>query len=133
MPYKPSTEVSMSKTYKHFDVGIPRTRASHALSAFMSRVKILPLCHFVSISLEKFSAKDRKPENPCTWHSVEGTFEVKTDFTRSGFGLFPCLSTITLRYFFEFFKISRFNSLHFRPALFIHTVVLFEREALLWH
>ena len=51
---------------------------------------------------------------------VLGAFHVNTASTASGSGLTPCLSTIFPRYLIESLRISHFNGLHFKPALFMH-------------
>ena len=52
--------------------------------------------------------------------SVLGAFHVNTASTASGSGLTSCLSTILPRYLIESLRISHFDGLHFKPALFMH-------------
>ena len=50
--------------------------------------------------------------------SVLGAFYVSTASTASGSGLTPCMSTILPRFLIESLRISHFDGLHFKPALF---------------
>ena len=50
--------------------------------------------------------------------SVLGALHVSTASTASGSGLTPCLSTILPGYLIESRRISHFDGLHFKPALF---------------
>ena len=51
--------------------------------------------------------------------SVFGAFHVNAASTASGSGLTLCLSTILPRYLIESLRISHFDGLHFKPALFM--------------
>ena len=58
--------------------------------------------------------------------SLLGAFHVKPPSTASGSGLTPCLFTILPRYLIESLRISHFDALTFKPALFMHSKNLIE-------